>query len=164
MERSVNEVGEVFRRGFDTYKTGKNLSFRVYKVAKDIMECRTAKMGGHKLTCQSCGDVQISYNSCKNRHCPKCQFSKREQWILDRDRDLLPVRYFHVIFTVPHELNKLHLSHGGQMYDLFFKSAWKAWYPKPWPAPVARIFSPNWRTGMARSRPAFRPLRPRIRC
>lgn len=126
MERGVNEVGEVFRRGFSNYKSGKNLSFRVYKVAKDIMECRTAKMGGHKLTCHACGDVQISYNSCKNRHCPKCQFSKREQWILDRDRDLLPVRYFHVIFTVPHELNKLHLSHGGQMYDLLFKSAWKA--------------------------------------
>lgn len=126
MERGVNEVGEVFRRGFGNYKSGKSLSFRVYKVAKDIMECRTSKLGGHKLTCHECGDVQISYNSCKNRHCPKCQFSKREQWILDRDRDLLPVSYFHVIFTVPHELNKLHLSHGGQMYDLLFKSAWKA--------------------------------------
>lgn len=126
MERGVNEVGEVFRRGFGKYKSGKNLSFRAYKVAKDIMECRTARLGGHKLTCHSCGDVRISYNSCKNRHCPKCQFSKREQWILDRNRDLLPVSYFHVIFTVPHELNNLYLSHGGQMYDLLFKAAWKA--------------------------------------
>ncbi|MBK8820801.1 MAG: transposase zinc-binding domain-containing protein [Saprospiraceae bacterium] len=63
MERGVNEVGEVFRRGFGKYKSGKNLSFRAYKVAKDIMECRTARLGGHKLTCHSCGDVRISYNS-----------------------------------------------------------------------------------------------------
>ncbi|MBK8080621.1 MAG: transposase zinc-binding domain-containing protein [Saprospiraceae bacterium] len=55
---------------------------------------RTVRLGGHKLTCHSCGDVRISYNSCKNRHCPKCQFSKREQWILDRNRDLLPVSFF----------------------------------------------------------------------
>ena len=126
MERNVNEVAEVFRRGYHSYKSGKKLPLRIKKVAKDIMECRTAKMGGHKLECTKCGDVQYSYNSCKNRHCPKCQFSKREQWILDRNRDLLPVSYFHVIFTVPHELNDVHIRHPEIMYDLLFDASWQS--------------------------------------
>lgn len=126
MEKKLNEVAEVFRQGYSSFKSGKKLPVRIQKLAKDIMECRTAKMGGHKIVCSACGNVKISYNSCKNRHCPKCQFSKREQWILDRNRDLIPVSYFHVIFTVPHELNSLHLSHPRQMYDLLFKASWHA--------------------------------------
>ena len=126
MGRAEYEVGEIFRQGYESYKQGKNLPFQIKKVAKDIIECRTSKLGGHKLSCTQCGDEKICYNSCKNRHCPKCQFSKREQWVLDRKRDLLPTKYFHVIFTVPHELNGLHVKYPKVMYDLLFKSSWTA--------------------------------------
>lgn len=126
MARELNEVGEVFRLGYNKFKQGKQLPMQIMKVAKDIIECRTSKLGGHKLTCSECGDEKICYNSCKNRHCPKCQFSKREQWILDRNRDLLPVLYYHVIFTVPHEFNGLHIKYPKSMYDLLFKTTWEA--------------------------------------
>lgn len=120
------EVGDVFRQGYGSYKKGKLLPQSIKQVAKDIIECRTSKLGGHKQICKECKAIKISYNSCKNRHCPKCQFSKREQWVLDRNRDLLPVSYFHVIFTLPHELNGLHKKYPKQMYDLLFKSARKS--------------------------------------
>ncbi len=96
----------------------------VKQTALDIMRCRTAALGGHELVCNACGSIQISYNSCRNRHCPKCQYSKREQWVQDRQYDLLPVRYHHVIFTLPESLNKLAKSQPAAVYDLLFKAAW----------------------------------------
>lgn len=89
-----------------------------------IRRCRTAAMGGHIDACDSCGVIRISYNSCRNRHCPKCQGHKREAWIQTRKDELLPVPYFHVVFTSPNELNGLALYAPKQVYDILFKAAW----------------------------------------
>lgn len=89
-----------------------------------LMRCRTAEMGGHVDACTSCGTVVISYNSCRNRHCPKCQGHKREQWIEARNRELLPVPYLHVVFTLPSDLNALALHQPQAVYDSLFAAAW----------------------------------------
>lgn len=89
-----------------------------------IMRCRTAALGGHKDVCTDCGAIQISYNSCRNRHCPKCQGHKREQWIAARQRELLPVPYFHVVFTLPSEFNRLAMHEPKAVYDSLFTAAW----------------------------------------
>jgi hypothetical protein len=84
--------------------------------------CRTAALGGHKDKCDSCGHIEISYNSCRNRHCPKCQILQKEKWIEARNEDLLPIQYFHVVFTIPSELNPLVIMNQKVMYDLMFQS------------------------------------------
>jgi len=84
--------------------------------------CRTATLGGHKDKCDSCGHVEISYNSCRNRHCPKCQTLQKERWIEARNEDLLPIQYFHVVFTIPSELNPLIIMNQKAMYNLMFRS------------------------------------------
>lgn len=85
-----------------------------------IEQCRTAAMGGHVDACDSCGHLRISYNSCRNRHCPKCQNTCRERWIAAQQLNLLPSTYFHVVFTLPQELNSYCLHHPKVMYDLLF--------------------------------------------
>ncbi len=87
-----------------------------------IEVCRSAALGGHVDQCDNCSHLQISYNSCRNRHCPKCQFLRKEKWIEDRTQDLLPIDYFHVVFTIPSELNALVLRNQRVMYTLFFRS------------------------------------------
>lgn len=90
-----------------------------------IRSCRTASLGGHKDRCDTCGHIRISYNSCRNRHCPKCQNTQREAWIEDRKQDLLPVPYFHMVFTVPDTLNPLFFADSAGMYNLLFRSVWE---------------------------------------
>ena len=85
-----------------------------------IKRCRTADMGGHIDACTSCGTIQISYNSCRNRHCPKCQTKERENWIQAREAELLPVPYFHVVFTLPDTLNRIALHKPKEVYDALF--------------------------------------------
>jgi hypothetical protein len=85
--------------------------------------CRTAALGGHRDQCDHCGHLEISYNSCRNRHCPKCQTLRKEQWIEARCQDLLPIDYFHVVFTLPSELNPLVLMNRKVLYDLLFRAA-----------------------------------------
>lgn len=87
-----------------------------------IEACRTSVLGGHKDKCDNCGHLEISYNSCRNRHCPKCQTLKKERWIEARGGDLLPIQYFHVVFTIPSELNRLVSMNRKVMYDLLFQS------------------------------------------
>jgi hypothetical protein len=89
-----------------------------------IRRCRTAALGGHVDACDECGFLRISYNSCRNRHCPKCQGLNKETWIIQQEDQLLPTTYFHVVFTIPHELNPLCLHQPGLMYNLLFKAAW----------------------------------------
>jgi hypothetical protein len=89
-----------------------------------IRRCRTASMGGHVDLCTSCGHTRISYNSCRNRHCPKCQQIQRERWIQAREAELLPVTYFHVVFTLPEALNRLCLYEPAKVYKLLFDTAW----------------------------------------
>jgi hypothetical protein len=91
-----------------------------------VARCRTAAMGGHIDQCNNpeCRKVHISYNSCRNRHCPKCQGHLREQWIQAREADLLNTKYFHVVFTLPHHLNEQALEKPELIYQLLFKTAW----------------------------------------
>jgi hypothetical protein len=85
--------------------------------------CRTAELGGHLDQCDHCGTVRISYNSCRNRHCPKCQYLEKERWLEAREKDLLPTPYFHVVFTLPEGLRSLALRNQKVLYSLLFKSA-----------------------------------------
>ena len=90
-----------------------------------IRRCRTAALGGHVDACDGCGNISISYNSCRNRHCPKCQGHKREEWIQAREQELLPVPYFHVVFTLPSELNPLSIHKPKAVYDILYESTWE---------------------------------------
>lgn len=85
--------------------------------------CRTVALGGHRDECEDCGHIRISYNSCRNRHCPKCQFLKKEKWLEARGRELLPIPYFHVVFTLPEALNPLVLRNQETIYTILFKAA-----------------------------------------
>ncbi|HYX07423.1 MAG TPA: transposase zinc-binding domain-containing protein, partial [Bacteroidales bacterium] len=89
-----------------------------------LQKCRTSYMGGHVEACEGCGEIRIAHNSCRNRHCPQCGAIDKEKWVIAREADLLPVKYFHVVFTVPDKLNKLFLENQAQMYSLLFQSAW----------------------------------------
>ena len=89
-----------------------------------LEKCRTAALGGHIDACDECGHLRISFNSCRNRNCPKCQGLNKEMWIVQQEDMLLPVAYFHVVFTLPHELNTLCLHQPKFMYNLLFKAAW----------------------------------------
>lgn len=89
-----------------------------------VRRCRTASLGGHIDGCSSCGLLRISYNSCRNRHCPKCQGKQREEWIHAREDELLPVPYFHVVFTLPDTLHKLCMYKPAILYSVLFKTAW----------------------------------------
>jgi hypothetical protein len=93
------------------------------KVLSAIERCRTAPLGGHKDQCSRCGYQAISYNSCRNRHCPKCQTNARDKWLAARQRELLPVPYVHVVFTLPHELVPLALHNKKLVYDLLFRTS-----------------------------------------
>jgi hypothetical protein len=94
------------------------------KTLNALQQCRTAALGGHIDECNACGHLRISYNSCRNRHCPKCQDLNKEAWIVQQEDMLLPVAYFHVVFTQPHELNELCMWQPKFMYDLLFRAAW----------------------------------------
>ena len=94
------------------------------RTLKAIGQCRTSALGGHVDACDACGNVTLSYNSCRNRHCPKCQGGKREEWIKARERELLPVPYFHVVFTLPGGLNGLALHRPVLVYNTLFAAAW----------------------------------------
>jgi len=95
------------------------------RTLRAIKQCRTAALGGHVDACDSCGNISISYNSCRNRHCPKCQGRNREDWIQAREAELLPVPYFHVVFTLPEAINPLALHAPRKMYDLLFEAVWE---------------------------------------
>lgn len=96
------------------------------KAYNDIINCRTAKLGGHRQVCDKCGHTAQAYNSCRNRHCPKCQYVKKEQWVDKLTANLPPVKHFHLVFTIPHCLNKLFYLNQRTAYGLLFKAAGKA--------------------------------------
>ena len=118
-------MAEVFNRFADEYQKHRILSFEQQKLIRDIRQCRTHVLGGHWTACTACGNIKVHYNSCGNRHCPGCQGVNKEKWILEREYDLLPVKYFHVVFTVPCELRPVFWQNKKLMYDLLFKCAWE---------------------------------------
>lgn len=99
------EVADIFHLYGKAYREQNNLPYKKLKVMHKIEICRTARLGGHVEQCDECGFERIAYNSCRDRHCPKCQTMVKEKWLNDRKVDLLPCNYFHMVFTIPHELN-----------------------------------------------------------
>jgi hypothetical protein len=118
-------LGEVFDRFIDEYKRQYPISDYPQKVVDDIRQCRTGALGGHWSVCTNCGEMKKHHDSCGNRHCPTCQGINKERWILERSYDLLPVKYFHVVFTVPSELRGLFVQNQRLLYNLLFRCAWE---------------------------------------
>ena len=125
MGRPKWEVADVIRLfGGQLERTRRRPKY-IRRVLDDLLACRTAALGGHVDACTACGTLQISYNRCGNRSCGKCQGVDREAWVLGRERDLLPVTYYHVVFAIAPELNGLCLLNPRTMYGLLFESAWQ---------------------------------------
>ena len=125
MSRPTLEVADIVRavgnRFWEKHKS--HLAWVHRKVLDAIVRCRTAALGGHRDKCVRCGHVTASYNSCRNRHCPKCQGNVRAKWLAARAAELLPVPYFHIVFTLPHELSALVLQNKRLLYDLLFRTS-----------------------------------------
>ncbi len=121
-QRPPLEVAEVVREYGAAFRTTHQVSHEQEKVLQAIAHCRTAALGGHVEVCESCGTEQISYNSCRNRHCPKCQGAARAKWLAAEQALLLPVPYFHVVFTLPHLLNPLIRVNQRALYTLLFQT------------------------------------------
>jgi hypothetical protein len=117
------EVADIFRAAPDYLRQhGRQLSLRQAQTFQAILDCRTAALGGHVDRCLRCGVERIAYNSCRNRHCPRCQFLQRERWLRARQRDLLPISYFHVVFTLPDVLNELIWRNPRRLFGLLFRA------------------------------------------
>ena len=125
MRTSSLEVADIFRAAGPTYRTvhAGHLSLAQLKVMSAIQNCRTAALGGHVEGCDDCGHLRIAYNSCRNRHCPKCQGAAARTWLAEREADLLPVGYFHVVFTLPTEIAAIAWQNKAVLYDLLFRAA-----------------------------------------
>jgi hypothetical protein len=125
MSRPPLEVADLIRIAGDAFieRNRQWIGWKHVKVLLAISRCRTAALGGHLDECTRCGHRAISYNSCRNRHCPKCQTGARERWIAARQRELLPTRYVHVVFTLPRELAPLVLQNRKAVYDLLFRAS-----------------------------------------
>lgn len=120
MRSAQYELAQIVRRFRDAFEQKHRPLRQHLRVLDAIALCRTAALGGHADECDACGHIRISYNSCRNRHCPKCQGTQREKWIEARGQKLLPVRYFHVVFTLPQQLNKYCLHYPTALYNLLF--------------------------------------------
>lgn len=118
-------MADIVERYGKQYQATRRISLRHHKVLEEIVSCRTSAMGGHVYACDQCGSIWVAYNSCRNRHCPRCQVVERERWIIKREEDLLAVKYFHVVFTLPERLNSLCLHHPSEMYNMLYSSVWQ---------------------------------------
>lgn len=123
--RASLEVADIFRSAGPAYRASHagHLSLHQLKVMSAIEHCRTAVMGGHVEACTDCGHSRVAYNSCRNRHCPRCQGAAARTWLAEREADLLPVGYFHVVFTLPAEVADIAFQNKAALYDLLFKAA-----------------------------------------
>src|SRR5258707_12915165 len=125
MNRPTLEVADIVRAAGNSFweKYGSRLAWPHRKVLDAIVRCRTTALGGHLDQCVRCGHQAISYNSCRNRHCPRCQGNARATWLAARSAELLPVPYFHIVFTLPHQLSSLVLQNKRLIYDLLFRTS-----------------------------------------
>jgi hypothetical protein len=119
------EVADIFRTHGPAWRAAQraHLSLGQLKVMSAIEQCRTAALGGHVLRCEGCNAVEVSYNSCRNRHCPKCQASAAQRWLEARQADLLPVEYYHVVFTLPAPVSDIAYANKAVLYGLLFDIA-----------------------------------------
>lgn len=125
MQRPPIEVADIIRAAGQAFIDNAHswLTWLHMKVLNAILRCRTPGLGGHVDACSDCGHQAISYNSCRNRHCPKCQANTRDRWLEARSRDLLPTRYAHVVFTLPAQLGPLALQNKAEIYSLLFRAS-----------------------------------------
>jgi hypothetical protein len=124
-EKKTPEIADVLHCHLDEYRTRYPLWPEHRKIVSDLLNCRTARLGGHIERCDHCGAMRITYHSCRNRHCPKCQHMPRERWLEKRKDEILPTNYFHVVFTLPHELNTVILNNKKMMLNILFGAASK---------------------------------------
>jgi hypothetical protein len=124
MSRPALEVADIFRQYGPAYREAHagSLSGGQLRVMRAIEVCRTAVLGGHVEQCDRCGHQRISYNSCRNRHCPKCQTFAKEQWLAKRQTELLPVEYFHVVFSIPKQIAALAYQNKAVVYGILFRA------------------------------------------
>ncbi len=122
--RTKFELADVVNRFYSGLTIRTKLTPLQTKVLGKIAACRTAALGGHEEACENCGTTRYSYNSCGDRHCPKCQASKQAFWIDDLVQNTLPVKHYHIVFTVPHQLNAVCLHNQRMYYDLLFAAVW----------------------------------------
>jgi hypothetical protein len=118
-------IAHILYQHIGSYKNHYRLWPEQKKIVTDLLNCRTARLGGHIDRCDNCGIVRITYHSCRNRHCPKCQHMPRERWLQKRKDEILPLNYFHVVFTLPHELNTIILNNKKGMLNCLFAAASK---------------------------------------
>ena len=125
MARPRLEVADVFRAHGAAWRKANagHLSLAQLKVMSAIETCRTSALGGHVERCEDCAHERIAYNSCRNRHCPKCQGAAARQWLAEREAELLPVPYYHVVFTLPAAIGAIAFQNKAVVYDLLFKTA-----------------------------------------
>lgn len=116
------EVQDIFLKYGPEYRENHKLTLFQHKAMSAIQKCRTSQLGGHMDVCESCGNTQISYNSCRNRHCPKCQTLAKERWIDNQKSNLLNIGYFHVVFSIPDILNLMVYQNQKELYTLLFKA------------------------------------------
>lgn len=116
------EMQEIIKKYGKTYRSKNKLMPHIQKTMSAIEKCRTAELGAHIDVCDECGYEKMSYNSCRNRHCPKCQSIAREKWIYNREYDLLNVKYFHVVFTIPSEIYLIAKQNETKVYNILFKA------------------------------------------
>ena len=125
MSHPALEVADIFRGHGAAWRQANagHVSLGQLKVMSAIESCRTAALGGHVARCEKCSHTQIAYNSCRNRHCPKCQGAVAKQWLADREADLLPVPYYHVVFTLPAQIGDIAYQNKAAIYDILFKAS-----------------------------------------
>jgi hypothetical protein len=123
MSRPAFELADVFRQHGAAYRQSHRLAREPLRVMRAVEVCRTAALGGHVETCSQCDLTRISYNSCRNRHCPKCQNTERAKWLESRKAELLPVEYFHVVFTLPEEAARIAFYNPEIVYGILFRTA-----------------------------------------
>ena len=126
--RPAIEIADILRRHGDTYRRvhAGHLGRVERRVMSAIVACRTEALGGHMEACDDCGATRVAYNSCRNRHCPKCQGPARAAWLAAREADLLPVPYFHVVFTLPAPIAAIAFQNKAIVYAILFKAAAEA--------------------------------------
>jgi hypothetical protein len=125
VSRPVLEVADIFRGRGPAWRKANagHVSLGQLKVMSAIESCRTAALGGHVARCEKCSHIHIAYNSCRNRHCPKCQGAAAKQWLAEREAELLPVPYYHVVFTLPAQISDIAYQNKAAIYDILFKAA-----------------------------------------
>ena len=119
----MEKIQEILNKGLEKYEKENKIIGYKKKVMHAIKECKTGAIGAHKYVCDECGYEEIAYNSCRNRHCPNCQTGKKIKWIEARKEEVLNIKYYHIVFTIPSEIYNIALQNQEKMYKILFKAS-----------------------------------------